>query len=129
MAAETTKTNDNNQQTNSQCWGSPFHQHCERKHYEQTHHQHQQRQKKMLMYIPSRSQPLETELTQTHFSSCIGSLHWVCWMNLEPQTWLFFQLSSSNQNFTSGVLPATQRVRPPDLSFAQMFFHQSSAPS
>ena len=28
MAAET-KTNNNNQQTNSQCWGSPFHQHCE----------------------------------------------------------------------------------------------------
>ena len=30
------KTNNNNQQTNSQCWGSPFHQHC-KKNYEQTH--------------------------------------------------------------------------------------------
>ena len=37
-----------------------------------------------LMPNPCPSQPLETDQSQTHFSSCIRNLHWACWMNLEP---------------------------------------------
>ena len=82
---------------------------------------------------PSRIQRSDIPCSQSvaakssSFSSGIKSLRWICWVNLEPQTWLFSQLSSSNQNFTLGGLPATERVRLSDLSFAQMFFHRSSA--
>ena len=67
---------------------------------------------------PSRIQRCEIPCTQSvaaknsPFSSSIKSLRRTCWVNLEPQTWLFSQLSSSNQNFTLDGSATLARVRP-----------------
>ena len=74
------RTNNNTQQINSQCWGKSIPPTLWNKWSNQPNMQKQE----TLMRNPCPSQPLETDQSQTHFSSCIRNLHWACWMNLEP---------------------------------------------
>ena len=67
---------------------------------------------KSLALNPLRPKTLEECSDMEPFFQGIESLRWICWVNLEPQTWLFSQLSSSNQIFTLDGSATLDRVRP-----------------
>ena len=124
-----TKTNENNQQTNSQCWGNPFHQHCERNPYEQLHHQHQQ--KNVHVHSVAVKNPWKLighrPIFQCHRISTPDMLG-------EPRATDMAILSAVRSQFKKKLYIRwlagyTKGETFGSLSFTQMFFHWSSTRS